>query len=268
MHIKGFGQGLKNRDEGLSVIAYGANTIGAALAASEAAGKMFGNGLQASGVLSSEQTLDAAQREQLQKIMETYVGSSKAGKLMILEAGLKYEALSLNPDDAQLLETRRFDVEEICRWSGTPPIIIGHAGEGQTMWGSGVEQILLSWLTLGVDPIADRIEARILKQLIRPAGHRRRYFEFNREALLQMDSKSKAEFLSKMIQNALMRPNEGREKLNLPHEEGGDVLLAPTNLAPLNTLGAASDGNAARNAMIAWLGTKPEGKRDDETHPA
>lgn len=267
-HIKGFGQGLKNRDEGLSVIAYGANSIGAALAADEAAGKMFGNGMMSSGILSSDQSLDADQRKKLKAIMETFSGSSKAGKLMILEAGLKYEALSLNPDDAQLLETRRLSVEEICRWSGTPPIIIGHAGQGQTMWGSGVEQILLSWLTLGVDPICDRIEARIRKQLIRPTGRRRRYFEFNREALLQMDSSSKAAFLSQMTQNALMTRNEGRQKLNLPNKPGGDVLTAQTNLAPLDQLGSASDGNAARNAFLNWLGVKPEGSSHDHSQSA
>lgn len=267
-HIKGFGQGLKNRDEGLTTIAYGANSIGAALAASESAGKMFGNGLQASGVLTSDQTLDEGQRIQLQKIMDSYVGSTKAGKLMILEAGLKYEAMSLNPDDAQLLETRRFDVEEICRWCGTPPIIIGHAGEGQTMWGSGVEQILLSWLTLGVDPIADRIEARIKKQLIRPTGKRSRYFEFNREALLQMDSKAKASFLSTNVQNGLMTRNEGREKLNLPHMDGGDMLTAQTNLAPLSQLGKSSDANAARNAVLSWLGFDQKEHRNVETQSA
>lgn len=267
-HIKGFGQGLKNRDEGLSVIAYGANSIGAALAASETAGKMFGNSMQTSGILTSDQTLDDGQRAQLQTIMESYVGSSKAGKLMILEAGLKYAPMSLNPDDAQLLETRRFDVEEICRWCGTPPIVIGHSGEGQTMWGSGVEQILLTWLTLGIDPIADRIEARIKKQLIRPTGNRRRYFEFNREALLQMDSKSKAAFLSTNVQNGLMTRNEGRDKLNLPHMTGGDILTAQTNLAPLDQLGDAAQGNQARNAVMSWLGIEQKEKGDVETHPA
>lgn len=264
-HLKGFGQGLKNADLGLSPIAYGTNSLGSAMAADEASGKVFGNGMQASGVLSSDQVLKKDQRNQLQGIMSAYAGSSKAGKLMILEAGLKYQQLSLKPDDAQMLETRRFSVEEVCRWWGTPPIIIGHAGEGQTMWGSGVEQILLSWLTLGIDPICDRIEARIKKQLIRPTGNRRLYAEFNREALLQMDSAAKANFLSSMVQNGLMDRNEGRRKLNLPNRDGADQLTAQTNLAPLDRLGAAQDGNSARAALRAWLGLETEGKRDERS---
>lgn len=254
-HLKGFGFG---GDVGLSPIRFGSQAFGSAIAIDESAGKLFGKGLQASGVLSSDKVLDGKQREDLGKIMEKFVGSSNAGKLMILEAGLKYDRLSLSPVDAQMLENKRFSVEEICRWFGVPPIIIGHAAQGQTMWGSGVEQILLAWLTLGIDPLCDRIEARIKKQLIRPTGNRRRYAEFNREALLQMDSAAKAAFLSMMTQNGLMTRNEGRAKLNLPRVEGGDELTAQTNLAPLKALGAASDGNAARAAMRAWLQTETE----------
>lgn len=250
-HLRGFSFG---GDVGLSPIQFGAQSIGSAIAIDEAAGKLYGNGLQASGVLSSDKTLDKDQREALQKIMERFVGSTNAGKLMVLEAGLKYDRLALSPVDAQMLENKRFSVEEMCRWWGVPPIIIGHAAQGQTMWGSGVEQILLAWLTLGIDPLCDRIEARIKKQLIRPTGNRRRYAEFNREALLQMDSKSKAAFLSTMTQNGLMTRNEGRAKLNLPRVEGGDDLTAQTNLAPLTMLGASNDSNSARAAMRAWLG--------------
>ena len=256
-HLKGFGFG---GDLGLSPIQFGTQTFGSAIALDEASGKLFGNGLQASGVLSSDKILDKNQREQLTQIMQAYVGSSNAGKLMILEAGLKYDRLSLSPVDAQMLENQRFSVEEMCRWFGMPPIIIGHAAQGQTMWGSGVEQILLAWLTLGIDPLCDRIEARIKKQLIRPSGNRRRYAEFNREALLQMDSTAKAAFLSMMTQNGLMTRNEGRAKLNLPRDPGpgADKLTAQTNLAPLESLGAAGDGNAARAAMRAWLQIESE----------
>lgn len=261
-HLRGFGFG---GDVGLSPIQFGAQSFGAAIAIDEAAGKLYGNGLQASGVLSSDKTLDKDQREQLQKIMEKFVGSRNAGKLMVLEAGLKYDRLALSPVDAQMLENKRFSVEEICRWWGVPPVIIGHAAQGQTMWGSGVEQILLAWLTLGIDPFCDRIEARIKKQLIRPTGNRRRYAEFNREALLQMDSKSKAAFLSTMTQNGLMTRNEGRAKLNLPRVDGGDELTAQTNLAPLRQLGAANENTAARAAMRAFLGINMnEGQTHDD----
>ena len=149
-----------------------------------------------------------------------------------------------------MLLSRRFNVEEICRWFGVPPIIVGHAAQGQTMWGSGVEQILLAWLALGINPLCKRIEARIKKQLI-PAGERRKvYAEFNREGLLQMDSAAKAAFLSAMTQNGLMDRNEGRAKLNLPKRAGADKLTAQTNLAPLDQLGANGDPRAQLRALL------------------
>ncbi|MDO6486054.1 phage portal protein, partial [Shimia thalassica] len=212
-HLRGFGPG---DGIGMSAIAYGANSIGAALAADETAGSVFSNSMMPSGVLESDQTLTEPQREQLQAHLTTYVGSKKAGKTMLLEAGLKYNQLQMNPEDAQLLETRRYSVEDVCRWFGVPPIIIGHASQGQTMWGSGVEAIMLSWLTLGINPLLSRIESRIEKDLI-PIGKRGKWvFRFNREGMLQMDSKAKGEFLSKMATSGTMTANERREKLNLP----------------------------------------------------
>lgn len=253
------------RDRGLSPIRYGVNTMGAAMGADEAAAKLFGQGLLASGFVSTDGILKDTQREQLQKMLEEFTGSERAWKIQLLEAGLKWEGITLNPDDAQLLETRRFHVEDIARWFGVPPIIIGHAAQGQTMWGSGVEQILLAWLALGINPLARRIEARVRKQLLTGTGLE---LEFNREGLLQMDSAAKASFLSSMVQNALMSRNEARGKLNLPRREGADALTAQTNLAPLEQLGRGDDGNSARNALLAWLGidtsARPKETANDE----
>ncbi|SEQ33380.1 phage portal protein, HK97 family [Faunimonas pinastri] len=251
LHLRAFGFG---GDVGLSPIRFGVQTMGSAIAADETAAKMFGNGMQVAGVLTSDQVLKDAQRTQLAEVMKQYVGSTNAGKMMILEAGLKYQQLTMNPEDAQLLETRRFNIEEICRWFGVPPIMVGHAGDGQTMWGSGVEQILLGWLTTGLNPMLNRIEQRIRKQLIRPGDRRTLYAEFNREGLLQADSAAKAAFLSTMVQNALMTRNEGRSKLNLPKKPGGDALTAQTNLAPLDQLGSLQGNEAAKAAFRAWLG--------------
>ena len=260
-HLKGFGFG---GDKGLSPIRFGAQTFGSAIAMEETTGKMYGAGLQSSGFLKTTAKLDKTQRKDLKEIMEEFTGSTNAGKLMILEGGMDFSRLALTPVDAEMLANQRFSVENICRWFGMPPIIIGHAAEGQTMFGSGVEQILLAWLTLGIDPICDRIEARVKKQLIRPTGNRRRYFEFNREALMQMDSAAKAAFLSAMTQNGLMTRNEGRAKLNLPWQRGGDELTAQTNLAPLDKLGGdGNDGEQARAALRHWLGVKEEEKRHE-----
>lgn len=250
LHIRGWGFG---GDVGLSPIRFGVQTFSSALATEEVAGKIFSNGMMPAGVLSSDHTLTDSQRAQLAEMLQGFVGSERAGKLMTLEAGLKYQQLSLNPEDAQMLETRRFAVEDICRWFGVPPIVIGHSGAGQTMWGSGVEQIMLAWLTLGLNPVLKRIEARIAHSLVPARDRGRVYFEFNREGLLQADSASKAAFLSTMVQNGLMSRNEARGKLNLAAAAGADALTAQTNLAPIEALGASQAGDA-RAALRAFLG--------------
>ena len=238
-HLRGFGAG---DGLGLSAIRHGVQSFGSALAADETAASVFANGLSASGILKSDQVLTPEQRSQLQEMINAYVSSGRAGKIVTLEAGLEYQQLQISPEDAQLLETRRFQVEDVCRWFGTPPVVIGHAGEGQTMWGSGVEAIMLAWLTLGINPMLRRIEARVQRDLI-PADKRGKwYLEWNREAMLQMDSTAKGEFLSKMVTNGIMSADESRDKLNLERRGGAaDELRAQTALAPLEQLGKESE---------------------------
>jgi HK97 family phage portal protein len=246
LHLRGFGFG---GDLGLSVIRYGVQTFGSAIAAEETAGKILGNGMMPSGVLSSENELTDEQRVQLTKIMQAYSSSTNAGKMMVLESGLKFDQLSMNAQDGQLLQTRSFSVEDICRWFGAPPVVVGHAANGVTAWGSGIEALLLQWLTTGLNPIAKRIEDRLRFQLLAPGERRKFYPEFNREALLQADSDAKMKFLSGAVQNGLMTRAEGRQKLNLPDRPEADFLTAQTNLAPLDKLGGADPASAIRNAL-------------------
>lgn len=246
LHLRGFGFG---GDLGLSVIRYGVQTFGSAIAAEETAGKILGNGMMPSGILSADQELTEEQRKQLHEIMKAYSSSSNAGKMMILEAGLKFDKLSLNPQDGQLFETRSFSVEDVCRWFGCPPVVVGHAAKGVTAWGSGIEALILQWLTTGLNPIAKRIEDRLRLQLLAPGERARFYPEFNREALLQADSAAKAAFLSSTVQNGLMTRSEARRKLNLDERPEADFLTAQTNLAPLDKLGAADPAATIRGAL-------------------
>lgn len=237
-HIRGFGVG---DGVGLSAVRYGVQSFGTALAADESAASVFQNALQSAGVFTmpADVPLSAPQRAQLQENLNQFAGSSKAGKAMLLEAGLSWQGITMNPEDAQLLDSRRFSVEDVCRWFGVPPVIVGHSSQGQTMWGTGIEAIMLAWLTTGINPLLRRIERRILADLIPRNVQRREYFEFNREAMLQMDSKAKAEFLSKMATSGTMTAHERRKKLNLPRvdDPNADKLLAQVALAPLQDLG-------------------------------
>ena len=230
-HVKGFGTGgLK----GLSAIKFGVHSMGAALAADETAARTFGAGMMPSGFLSVDGELTDIQRSELQGHLQQFVGSKNAGKTMVLEAGMQWDGAQLNPEDAQMLETRRYSVEDICRWFGTPPIVVGHGAEGQTMYGTGVESIFLAWRSLGLNPLLRRFEARIKTDFLR--ARKGVYFEWNREGLLQMDTKAKGEFLRSMVNAGIMTLNEARAKLNLGPVEGGDVPLVQGAMIGLDEL--------------------------------
>jgi HK97 family phage portal protein len=237
-HLRGFGAG---GDLGLSPIAYGRQTIATALAAEEVAGSTFANGLQLSGFVEDQPGAKTTQeqRESLVELFQKFAGSTKAGKIMPLPPGFSFKALGLSPEDAQLLDTRRFSVEEICRWFGVFPILIGHAAQGQTMWGSGIEQIVLAWLTLGLGTELERIEQAIEKQLILPAEQGRLYVQHNVESLLRADSAARAALYSSLGQNGVMKRNEMRAKENLAPDSspGADMLTVQSNLIPLDQLG-------------------------------
>jgi HK97 family phage portal protein len=235
-HLRGFTIG---GDVGLSAISYGRHTLGLALAADETASKTFANGLQVSGFveLAAGQKPDKAQREQLVSLFDKFSGSSRAGKVMPLDSGWKFVPLSMNPEDAQLLESRSFNVEEICRWFDTPPILVGHAANGVTAWGTGIEQIMLGWLVFGLDPLLVSIQQAVGKQLIPARERASLYAEYNREGLMRADSKGRAELYSSAAQNGWMVRNEIRQRENLPPVPGGEIATVQSQLIALDQLG-------------------------------
>jgi HK97 family phage portal protein len=257
--LKGFGFG---GDRGMSIIQFGAQTIGSSLAADKVAAKMFRSGLSSSGFLETAQVLNETDRPRLEQIMAEYQGSDNAGKLMILEGGMRYTQVSMSAADAQLLQARGFNIEEIARWLGLPPILLGHSGAGSTMWGTGVEQIIQAWYTLGLRALLHRIETAINKRVIAPEDQNRYFVKFNVEGLLRGDSAARANLYSVFVQNGIMTRAEVRELEDLePYTDGGaDKLTAQINLTTLDKIGAenpagsADAGELFKEKIKNWLG--------------
>jgi HK97 family phage portal protein len=239
-HLKGFGFG---GDRGLSRVQYGAQTFGSSLAADKVAAKMFKSGLSSSGFIETGQAINEGDRPRLEKVLQDYQGSDNAGKLMILEAGMKYTPVSMSAQDSQLLASRGFNIEEIARWLDLPPILLGHNGSGSTMWGTGVEQVIQAWYTLGLRAELHRLEQAIAKRVIAPADQVRYYVKFNVEGLLRGDSAARANLYSVFVQNGIMTRAEVRELEDLePYDgEGADKLTAQVNLTTLEQIGAGQD---------------------------
>ena len=223
---------------GLSGIQYGAMVFGSALAAQSAANSTFEHGLTQTVAFTLDRVLTPQQREQFRGTVDSISGALNAGRPAVLEGGMGVEAIGINPRDAQLLESRNHSVEEIARWFGIWPGMIGHQTAGQSMFGSGYEQAVLSFLTFTLRPFLRRIEEWIYKDLLSPADQQRFYAEYNVEGLLRADSEARGKFYALMISNSIMSPDEVRQKENMPPMGGNaGVLLAQGAMMPLDKLG-------------------------------
>ena len=208
-------------ENGLSVVRYGAQVFGSAIAAEQAAGTTFKNGLLPTTYFKIERTLSPAQREEFRTSLKRISGALNAGESPLLEAGMDVGNVGIDPTDAQLLETRAFGVEEICRWFRVPPFMVGHA-EKSTSWGTGIEQQVIGFLTFTLRPWLTRIEQAIAKDLLTPAERERYYAEFVVEGLLRADSNGRSAYYSTMVNNGLMTRDEVRRRENL-EEQGGNA---------------------------------------------
>lgn len=235
LHIRGFGG---NPLGGMSTLHFGRNAFSLARAIDRAAGKTFNNGLRPSGVLTFDKWLTKDQRDTAEEVLvKKYAGAMNAGRPLILEGGTKWSQLTINPEDAQMLESRRFSVEEICRFFGVPPHMIGHT-EKSTSWGTGLEQQTLGFQKFTLRRRLKRIEQALEKQLLTSEDRANGIvIEFNLEGLLRGDSTGRASFYKEMTAMGAMTINEVRALENLPRVEGGDVPRMQAQNVPITEAG-------------------------------
>ena len=245
-----------NGEDGVSVIAYGAKVFGAAIAAEKAAAQTFRNGMLKAVYYKVSNWLTQNQRKEFK---DNVLGTIERGETPLLEGGTEAGTIGINPSDAQLLETRGFSVEAICRWFRVPPWMVGHT-EKSTSWGTGIEQQMIGFLTFTLAPWLRRIEQAISKDLLTPAERLRYYPKFAVEGLLRADSAARAAFYSVMVNNGILTRDEVRE-LEDREPLGGNaaVLTVQSAMVPLDTIGAeASDAQQARAAIRAFLGLEDQ----------
>lgn len=233
MHIRSFGiDGVM----GIFTISKGRETFGTAMSAEQTAAKFFENGLQTSGFLSTDKTNTPEQRQQLKKNIESFMGSKNAGKVMVLENGYSYNGITMNPEAAQMLETRSFEIEEICRWFRVPPFMIGHLDK-QSSWAASAEAQDLQFLKYSLRPLLVNIEQEISRCLIGRLESEVYFVSFNIEGLLRADSKTRSEYYASAADHGWMNRNEIRAKENLPPIPGGDIYTIQSALIPLDQVG-------------------------------
>jgi HK97 family phage portal protein len=227
LHFAGFGfDGRRS----MSVIQYAAfHSIGIAIAADDFSGKFYKNGATPKHLITSTGKMDEEQVERLRRTYaERYTGPENVGKPMVLTQGLDVKDLSLSAVDAQLLDSRKYQVIDICRAFGVPPFMVG-AQETTSSWGSGVEQMTIGFVKFALQPPMTRIQQELNRKLYRTTT--RNFTEFDLGGLLRGDAKSEGEYLRQAVGGSQgpgwMTQNEVRRIKNLPPVIGGDKLYEP-----------------------------------------
>lgn len=245
LHLKNLGNGTT----GFAKLEFMRVTTDEASKAQQSASKLFGTSGKPTGVLMVDSVLKQDQRAQIKKAFAEMSEGPSVGRLFVLEANMKYQQLGISPEDQQLLESRKFGVEEVCRWFDVPPVLAHHSNV--TTWGSGVEQIMDGWYKLSIRPLLVSIEQAIAKRVLTPAQRSSMAVEFSFDALLRGNPKDRAEMYASGVQNGWMTRREVRQLENLPPMEGTDELTAQTNLAPLGQLGQTQGGSNGNQTPTA-----------------
>ena len=258
LHIPGLGfDGLV----GYSPIAMAKNAIGLAIAAEEYGSKFYANGAAPSGVLEHPGTLKDPSRVR-ESWQSTFGGSSNANKVAVLEEGMKYTPISIAPNEAQFLETRKFQIDEIARIFRVPPHMVGDLEKSSF---SNIEQQSLEFVKYTLDPWVARWEQAMVRSLLSPDEKKRYFFKFNVDGLLRGDYQSRMNGYATARQNGWMSANDIRELENMdriPEELGGNLYLINGNMTKLQDAGifAASGKEKETSEEVLELEEDKNGK--------
>ena len=254
LHIPGLGfDGLV----GYSPIAMAKNAIGMAIACEEYGAKFYANGASPGGVLEHPGTIKDPQKVR-EAWQSQFGGSQNSGKVAVLEEGMKYTPISISPNEAQFLETRKFQINEIARIFRVPPHMVGDLEKSSF---SNIEQMSLEFVKYTLDPWVIRWEQALTRTLLTPDEKATYFIKYNVEGLLRGDYQSRMNGYATARQNGWMSANDIRELENLdriPAEEGGDLYLINGNMLPMGSAGAFANINPS---------TEKEDYESDEDQP-
>ena len=215
---------------GLEGVALAREAIGLSLAAETHGASTFSNGAQLGGILSTEQNLSPEQRNALRASWQAvHGGSDNAGKIAVMSNGFKFSPMSSTNVDAQWLESRKYQVEEVCRVFGVMPIMVGYSDKAATY--ASAEQMFLAHVVYTLGPWHRRVEksaaVSLLSEQERKDGH---YFKFFTQALLRGATKDRGEFYQTLYNVGALNPNEIRELEDRNPYDGGEIFRVQSSM--------------------------------------
>ena len=212
---------------GVSTLTHARNTIGISSSAEEYAKQFFSEGGGVRGILSFDTKLRDGQKEEIKKAWAEMVANGGVG---VLEANSRYQSVSITPSDAQMLETRQFDVIDICRFFGVSPVKAFDLSKSSY---STVEATQLAFLTDTLAPLLENIELEMKRKVFRPSERAYIEVKFDTSNLLRADKAAQATYMKTMYEMAGMTPNEARRMMDMPKVDHGDQPLVNNAMVPL-----------------------------------
>jgi len=231
LHIPGFGyDGIS----GVSVIRLHREGIGLGMAAEEYGARLFGSGSLATGILTTDQRIDQKTADDLRSRWKAIgTGLASSHDVRVLGSGTTWQQLSIPPEDAQFIESRRFQIAEVARMFGVPPHML-YETDRSTSWGSGIEEQNIGFVTYTLRPWLTRFEQRISRAI----GPGPVYAKFGVDALLRGNSAARSAFYRQMWELGALSTNEIRAYEELPPVDGGDLRYRPLNFGVLGEIEA------------------------------
>ncbi len=212
---------------GMSRITLARNSLGTALAGDKAAGRLFANGALISGMVTPDEDYDEEDTKEAQRLFRSAVqGEENAGEVAFINRRLKFTPWQLSSADAQFLESRTFQIDEIGRWWGVPPHLLGLT-EKASSWGQGIAEQNRGLARYTLKGYTGRIEQRVDRLV--PSN---RTVAFDYSAFTAASPEEEQASLIALVAAGIITPNEARRKLNRPPIMGGDVLRTPAGAAP------------------------------------
>lgn len=218
--------------EGISTLAYARKTLGLAMDAEANAEGFFKGGANVAGLLKCNSPLTNKQKESLKSSWNSAFNGSTGtpNGVAVLDADLDFQSVTVNPSDAQLLETRQFNVVDICRFFGVSPVKAFDLSKSSY---NTIEQMQLAFLTDTLQPLLEKIECEFQRKLYKPSEKDNITVRFSTAPLLRADKQSQANYYNTLFQMGVMTINEIRRELDLPHLENGDTSFVQVNVQTL-----------------------------------
>lgn len=232
---------------GISTLQHARQTLGLAADSEGHASGFFKGGANLAGILKVQSNLTAKQKTDLKTSWQTAFNAQTGtpNGVAVLEGNMDFQPITVNPVDAQLLETREFNVIDICRFFGVSPVKAFDLSKSSY---STVEATQLAFLTDTLAPLLEKIELEFVRKLYKPSERQNIEVKFDTSALLRADKTSLAEYYNKLFQIGAVTVNEIRKALDLPAINNGDKSFVQVNIMPLdNAVNNVPTDNAITN---------------------